>query len=83
MINSGIILYAVFLFYLLTYVILALVPKDIKGNKMRDRYGQLFRWEIRWEPFFYPFYKKDCFRDGGSVSWHIGFVTIYKWIVHE
>lgn len=50
---------------------------------MRDRYGNLFRWEIKWQPYFRPFFEKDYFLDGGTKFWHIGLITIYKWYIHE
>lgn len=49
---------------------------------MRDRYGNKYRWEIRWDPRK-PFYEKDTFLDGGTIFWHIGLITIYKWFVYE
>lgn len=61
------------------------MAKDIQGQVglMRDRHGNLFRWEIKWQPYFRPFFERDCFLDGGTKFWHIGFVTIYRWYVPE
>lgn len=49
----------------------------------RNKYGERFRWEIRWEVYLHPFYERDYFLDGGSIMWHFGFMTLYKWIIHE
>lgn len=50
---------------------------------MRDRNGNLFRWEIKWDLYFKPFFEKGCLSKSGGKFWHIGPATIYKWYVPE
>lgn len=45
---------------------------------MQDRFGNVFRWEIKWNPYFRPFFETDYLLDGGSRFWHLGFITIWK-----
>lgn len=55
----------------------------LKVRETRNRYGDRFRWEIWWNSYFKPFFEKDRLLDGGTVFWHIGFITIYKRYIHE
>ena len=45
---------------------------------MIDREGNEFRWEVKWNPYFRPFFEADSIMDGGSRFWHIGLITIWR-----